>query len=295
MKPFSSLLLPLDGSRTAARSLGVALWLATRLDGVLHILSATPHERPAREALERLKVPREAWPRITLHQARQFPEEAVLDAASRVGADLLVMSARGEAANGEGQEPDPFKLLGHVTRWIVEQSAVPVLVTPMRYRERLPWTSALTPISGEFESDSALGVALRLAVALDFVIEVVHVVGGGQEAAGLAAEARYADAPHHEYPQRLQQLVRRLLPECGAAECRRITDVSLCRGDPGEELLRIIEEHGTSLLVMGWHGRFVRGHAGVVKQLLATTECPILLVKAARPAPFKLKVGGEIE
>jgi alpha,alpha-trehalose phosphorylase len=55
----------------AARALGCAVWLAARLGARLHILSATPQERPAREELTRLKVPGAHWPLITLHQARR--------------------------------------------------------------------------------------------------------------------------------------------------------------------------------------------------------------------------------
>lgn len=295
MKSFSSILVPLDGSETAAQCLGAASWLADRLDAELHVLSAVGHELPAREALERLKVPREIWPRVTLHQAAEFPEKALLEAVEQFGNDLVVMMARGEAAESEGLEDDPFKLLGHVTRWIVERCDAPVLVMPPHYRERLPWTSVLVPISGEFEADAALGVAVRLAKCAGLEVEVAHVVGAGDEQTGLAAEVRYADALHHEYPSRLQALVSRLLPECGPEECTCIRDVLLCRGEPGDELLGLIDEHDTSLLVIGWHGSFVQGHANVVKRLLASIECPVLLVKSAPPAPFKLKVGEEIE
>ncbi len=295
MKGFSSLLVALDGSELASRALGAAAWLAERLDAELHVLCAAREELPAQQTLERLRVPRAIRPRVTLHQAPGFPEKAVLEAIGSLGADLVIMSARGEAAEGDAAEDDPFRLLGHVTRWVAEQSRVPVLVVPSAYRERLPWTRALVPISGEFEADAALGVAVRLANAVGFAVEVAHVVGAGGEPAGLAAEARYADAPYHEYPHRLHELVSRLLPECGPDECECIENVLLCRGDPGEELFTLIEKHSVSLLVMGWHGRFVRGHAGVVKQLLATIDCPILLVKAAPRPAFKLKVGEEIE
>ncbi len=295
MKRYSSLLVALDGSERAACSLGAAAWLAERLDAELHVLGAAPDDLPAQEALDRLKVPRAIRPRVTLHQAPEFPERAVLEAIDDLGADLVILTARGEAAETEAADADPFKLLGHVTRWVAEHSRVPVLVMPSGYRERLPWTRALVPLSGEFEADAALGIAVRLANAAGFAVEVAHVVGAGNEPAGLAAEARYADEPHHEYPHRLHELVSRLLPECGPDECECIEDVLLCRGDPGEELFALIEEHAVSLIVMGWHGHFVRGHAGVVKQLLATTDRAVLLVKAGPRPAFKLKVGEEIE
>jgi beta-phosphoglucomutase family hydrolase len=59
MSLFPSILVPLDGSRLAARSLGCATWLAARLGARLHILSATPQVRPAREELARRQVAEE--------------------------------------------------------------------------------------------------------------------------------------------------------------------------------------------------------------------------------------------
>ncbi|MGH6628436.1 MAG: hypothetical protein ACREB3_01745 [Burkholderiales bacterium] len=46
---------------------------------------------------------------------------------------------------------------------------------------------------------------------------------------------------------------------------------------------------------MGWNGRFMTGHARVLKQLLLRFTGPVLLVKPAPGMPFKLKVGEELE
>ncbi|HEX5420224.1 MAG TPA: universal stress protein [Gammaproteobacteria bacterium] len=293
MKPFASLLVPLDGSRAAAESLGCAAWLAEQLTAELHVINATRDELPPREALERLKVPEEVRPRVILHQAAEYPEKAVVEAIEQHEAELVVMTARGAAVESGESRPQPPNLLGHVARSVAERSSVPVLLIPPRYRERLPWTSILVPISGEFEADEALALAVRLANALGLRVLVAHVVGAEDE--GLAATVRYADAPHHEYPNRLEELVSRLLPECTPEECACIEDVLLCRGDPGELLFKLAGERQVSVLVMGWHARFARGHSNVVKQVLTALDCPVLLVKAAPPAPFKLSVGEEIE
>lgn len=295
MNPFPSILVPLDGSATAAGSLGVATWVAARLGARLHILSATAQTLPARAELERLRVPEEYWPHIELHQAPAYPEESILAAIARHGARLVVMTARGETAEmPETAHPDPLKIVGHVARAVIEQSPVPVLLLPPAYRERLPWERALVPVSGEIEADEALTLAVRLADALDIKVHVAHVAGAKEGGEGLAAAARYADAPHHEYPGRLEELVNRALPQCTREECRRIEDVALARGDVAEELLKRIDEKGISLLVVGWHGRFMTGHARVLKHLVQVVTCPVLLVKPARRAPFKLKVGEEI-
>lgn len=296
MSLFASILVPLDGSRIAARSLGCALWLAARLGARVHVLSATPRELSAREELARLRVPEEHWPHIVLHQAPAYPEEAILAAVARHHAELVVMTASGEAAERAAAGiPDPSRIVGHVARAIIERSPVPVLLLPGNYREALPWTRVLVPVSGEAEADEALALAVRLAGALDLEVHVAHVADAAAGDESLAARARYADAPHHEYPRQLEELVARVLPRCAPEECRRIKDVVLCRGEVAAELGDLIDRKGVSVLVVGWHGRFMTGRARILKELIAAISRPVLLVKAAGHAPVRLNVGEAIE
>jgi nucleotide-binding universal stress UspA family protein len=297
MSLFRSILVPLDGSRTAARSLGCAVWLATRLGARLHILSATPHERPAREALTLLQVPEAHWPVVTVHQAPAYPEEAILEAVARYDVSLVVLTASGEGAEAPAavSVPDPDLVVGHVTRAVIERSASPVLLLPPAYREALPWERVLVPVSGEPEADDALALGVQLADALDLEVHVAHVADANTGNEGLAARARYADALHHEYPRQLEELVTRALPQCSPSECRRVTDLALCHGDVAAELLELIERRRISLLVLGWRGRFMIGRARVVKHLVQVIPQPILLVKPEPRMPFRLKVGEDIE
>lgn len=297
MSLFPSVLVPLDGSRIAARSLGCATWLTQRLGAKLHILSATPHALPAREALAQLQVPKEYWPHIMLHQAPEFPSEAILEAIKRHAVRMLVISARGEAAETDvsGQDVDPLKIVGHVTHSVIEQSPIPVLLLPPRYQESLPWKSLLVPTSGEAAGDQAVALAARLAAALDIKARVAHVTDGEAMDAGIEGLARYADAVHHEYPRLLEEFVTRALPQCSHAECACIEGISLCRGDVVSELGKLIREGGASVLIIGWHGQFMTGHARVLKQLLLNITGPVLLVKAPPAMPFRLKVGEELD
>jgi hypothetical protein len=70
--------------------------------------------------------------------------------------------------------------------------------------------------------------------------------------------------------------------------------VSLVRGEIASELLKLIREKGISLIVVGWHGRFMAGHAEVLKELLPVVTRPMLLVKPVPRPIFSLKVGEEI-
>jgi hypothetical protein len=89
--------------------------------------------------------------------------------------------------------------------------------------------------------------------------------------------------------------VRRALPHCAPEECRPIADIALCHGDVAAELRSLIEHKRVSVLVAGWHGRFMTGRARVLKQLLEVITTPVLLVKPAARGPFRLKVGEALE
>jgi nucleotide-binding universal stress UspA family protein len=292
---FPSILVPLDGSRAAARSLGCSTWLAARLGAWLHILSATSQVLPAREELARLKVPREYWPHIVLHQAPAYPEEAILAAVARHDVRLVVMTASGETAETVGGARAAPRIIGHVARAVIERSPVPVLLLPPSYREALPWERALVPVSGEAETDEALALAVRMANALNLEVHVAHVADPDAGDVNLAARVRYADALHHEYARQLEEFVSRALPHCAPEGSRCIEDVALCHGDVAAELLTLIERKRVSVLVVGWHGRFMAGHARVLKRLLQEIPTPVLLVKPAVRVPFRLKVGEDIE
>jgi nucleotide-binding universal stress UspA family protein len=292
---FASILVPLDGSPDAAEALGCAAWVAGRLGARLHVLSAAPDELPAPAALRRLGVTEEHWPLVTLHQATGGPADAILSAVARHRVDLVVMAARGAGAHeaGAAAAGAPGRLLGTVARAVAERCPVPVLLLPPGHRQRLPWRRVLAPLSGEADADRALDLAVRLAEALDLQVSVAHAAAAGEQA--MATRARYADALHHEYPHRLDELVERVLPAAGPGQVERIEDVALCRGDVAGEILEAIERRRISLLVVGWHGRFQRGRARVLKQLLRGVTVPVLLVQGGARPPIRLRVGDELD
>lgn len=292
MTMFPSILIPLDGSWTAARGLGCAAWLASRMGARLHILSATPRERPAREELERLHVPEEHWPLVELHQAPAYPQDAILAAIARHDAGLVVMTARGQAADEPAcREDEIAKRVGHVARAVLECCAVPVLLLPPGYREVLPWARLLVPVSGGVESDPPLVLAVRLAGALDLDVHVAHVADADCQDEELAARTRYSDAIHHEYCAQLEELVSRAIPMLAPEDCRRVRSIALARGDVAGELVRLMERGRISVLVVGWHGRFTTGRARVLKKLLFAVSTPVLLVTPRPPPAFRLVVG----
>ena len=283
---FRSLLLPLDGSTDAAKAAGCALWLAGKLHATLHVVHATDQPLPGREALERLRVPQAERAHVIVHQTAENPETAVVRAIDEHGAGLVVMSAKGESASAGAASKEP---LGSTARAVVERSRVPVVLLPVRYREALPWTSMLAAASGEPAADRALEVAAQLAAALTLRVTVLHAADGSP---GTGA---YADAPHHEYGRRLQEMVERGLAGCTTEEARCVHQVLLRSGDAGQALLDHVSSSDTSLLALGWHGALGRGRALVLKRLVEEAACALLLVRTAETSEARLKVGEEMD
>jgi nucleotide-binding universal stress UspA family protein len=288
MNPFSAILVPLDGSQMALHSLGCTTWLASRLGAQVHILNVG-EPLPEGEELQRLGVPEKYRSLFELHQVQGEADEEILAAVERYGIDLIAMTARGGSAGAAS--PGVPKVVGHVTRAVIEDTRVPVLLLPPAYEESLPWRSALVPISGDAATDESLTLALRLAHALDLSVTIAHVAdsagagGGGETGSGPYDEA------HHEYAQMLDEFVSRACALCSAEERRHITGFHLCRGEVAQELSHLIEHERLSLLVVGWHGQFMSGHAEVLKTLIWQARCAVLLVKPQPRDGFRLKVG----
>jgi nucleotide-binding universal stress UspA family protein len=233
-----------------------------------------------------LRLPQGERAHVVVHQPAENAEAAVLEAIAEHGVELVVMSARGESAAAGAALGER---LGSVAQAVIAASPVPVVLLPVHYREALPWRSMLAAASGEPTADHAIEAAARLAAALGLEVKVMH-SGDGPSGAGA-----YADAPHHEYARRLQEMAERGVSCCTAEEARCVQEVLLRRGDPADALLEHVAREGTSLLALGWHGALGSGRALVLKRLLEEAPCALLLVRAPEISPAQLKVGEEID
>jgi len=290
MSRFNSILLPLDGSPEAARGAGCALWLSEALGATLHVLHAAAQPLAEREALASLNVPTAGRGQVVLHQIAVHADAAVLEAITSYNVDIVVMSARGASASAG------LKLsqrLGTVAQAVIERSPAPVLLLPVHYRETLPWTSMLAAASGEMAADHALEAATQLAAALRLKVTVVH-VGDGPSSGEFASLGAYSDSAYHEYPQRMEELVKRGLMGCTSEESYFVDQVLLRRGDPAAVLLEQVKRHASSVLALGCHGELGMGRALVLKRLLEKAECALLLTRKAEKSMARLKVGREI-
>jgi nucleotide-binding universal stress UspA family protein len=290
MNRHMSLLLPLDGSREAAKGAGCALWLAEKLGADLHVLHAEAQPFSGKATLASLYVPVALQAHVILHQMDGDAAAAVLDAIANLNIDLVIMSSHGESVSAGRDLP---QYLGSTARAVLARTSVPVLLLPLRYRETLPWKSILAAASGEVAADQALEAAAHLATMLKLGVTIVHVEDGP------VTDGRplgtYSDSTHYEYPYRMQEMVERGLATCTPIECGCVEESILRRGDPATVLLQEASNRKSNVLALGWHGAFGTGHAAVLKQLLEQAECALLLLRTGESTKARLKVGREMD
>ncbi len=148
--------------------------------------------------------------------------------------------------------------------------------------------------AGVLSTDTRDLAALGRANTLDLKEHIVHVVDSETDETSATTLGRYYDQAHHEYLHMLNELVSSACALYSSEEMACIEGFSLVRGDAAREIFRLAKQRNASLIVAGWHGRFMTGHAQVLKSLCQTVSAPVLLVRPAAKPAFKLKVGEEI-
>lgn len=276
---FGSLLLPLDGSAESAKSAPCALWLAEQLGATLHVLHVGSEPLRTEQALEKLGIPLAGRPEIVVHQTNGDVVEEIVNAVDKHGIGLIIMSARGQSYSGENVQK---RRLGGTARHILERCDIPVILVPLHYRQVLPWQSMLAAASGDAAASQALEVAAQLAALLKVKVNVMHADAG--------STTRYADMVHHEYPQRIEEMVERGLAGCTHEECRQVEQALIRYGDPAKILLKQVALDNYSVLALGWHGSLDEGRALVLKHLLEQAGCVLLIIKGVSEAGSTLLI-----
>lgn len=198
------------------------------------------------------------------------PSEGILRTAREEGADLIVMGTHGHTGY------ERF-FIGSVTNRILHKSTVPVL-TICKPSHHFIHDDTERPIKIEqilcaldFDSNNKRIVELALSVAREYrsKIQFLHVIP--------TKEAEDWELVERSATRSFQELVE---PE-KETQCEiRFTVLS---GEPGNVILRTIEEGNVDLLVMGHHTRkpieelFL---GSVAKRMVTDALCPVLVARS---------------
>jgi nucleotide-binding universal stress UspA family protein len=213
-------------------------------------------------------------PHVREHMVTGRPADEILRCADEFKADVIVMSTHG--ASGVRK-----LVFGSVTERVLRNTYLPVLVTPGADRgpESLDtWMATikrvLVPVDFSDWTPQQVAIARGLAEALRSELLFAHVMPleGG--------------TGRLEVHQRLDALIRSVPAALRPA-------MTICRGEPAEEIARIARECETNLIVMGLHSSPKRRqHMGHITYRLLR-EAPVLVLAwpPARPGNTLLTRG----
>jgi nucleotide-binding universal stress UspA family protein len=292
----NTILLPLDGSPLAERALTYAALLARRSQARVVLVEAVQaHARPGADASEsQAEVTRgaEAYLKTAserlsaagvvaeAHVYYDNPVHAILDAAGRQRADLIVMSTHGRGGLSR-------MLYGSVADQILRRATVPVLLVPSIVEHAWPVEGPkrmLVPLDGSVFATEALQAAALLTDTRGAdltLLSVVQPIPYPLYGEGYAYVPYDEDAEVSEARQYLEAHAARL------REDGYTVTVEVAVGEPSKIIGEIARERGMDLVVMATHGTGGLGRVilgSVATGTLRHTTAPLLLVRPSAVA-----------
>jgi len=181
--------------------------------------------------------------------------------------DAIALGLRTTAAPG----------LGHVTRALLERPAAPLLLVRPGMRPLTTLRRLVVPLEGSPSASSAMLHADAALCARGREIVMLHVVTRSTpDERGSFPAPRIVDQEHYEWSAWQDEFCMRFsqCPEGGRHRvCMRV-------GEPAETIVKEAQAVAAELIVLSWNGSFAEGHGAVVKALLDTAPCPLLIVPA---------------
>ena len=270
-----TILVPLDGTSNAVAALPVARRFAELEGATLHIVHIGEPTASPNAVLEALGLTPEQLHGCVLDNAAGPPAVRILQLANEHRAILMVLCTHTAAAKARGA-------LGGVAQAVLRDAPCPiVLVHPDRGLK--PWAvrAILLPHDGTPTTAAAISPAAALAIRADAELSVLHIAEPQAQRStepGTFVTPRYVDQPQHEWPSWAREFLQRLavLGHCpAAARLRLILDT----GDPGTEIVRVVEKHGCDLVVLGWRGSMEAEHAATMRTVIRDCGCPVFIVR----------------
>jgi nucleotide-binding universal stress UspA family protein len=202
------------------------------------------------------------------------PAEAVLEVASQVGADLIVMGTHGRTGLRR-------LLAGSVAEAVLRRAPCPVLALsapePPLAGGRTP--TILHPTDLSDGAQAALEVARDLARDRGARLVLLHVLP--------VAVVHCRIVPLEPDVPAVRAALEGMAWQASGPDLKYPVEVRLTQGGAAAGILRVIRETGCSLIVMGTHGRSGLGRllmGSVAEAVVRGAPCPVLTVRARRRA-----------
>jgi len=167
--------------------------------------------------------------------------------------------------------------LGHVTQALLEHPTAPLLLVRPGMRPLTTLRRLVVPLEGSPSASTSMRHADDALCKRGREIVMLHVVTGSTpREQGSFPAPRIVDQEHYEWSAWQDEFCMRFsqCPEGGRHRvCLRV-------GDPAATIVKEAQAVAAELIVLSWKGSFAEGHGAVVKALLETAPCPLLIVPA---------------
>lgn len=214
------------------------------------------------------------------------PELGSADAQGLEIVDLVGEAADGLAGLVARAEVDAIAVglrtssrpgIGHVTEALLQHPSAPLLLVRPGMRPLTTLRRLLVPLEGSPSASSAMRHADDALCTRGREIVMLHVVTGSTPGErGSFPAPRIVDQEHYEWSAWQDEFCMRF-SQCPEGGRHR---VAVRVGDPARLIAEEAKSGGAELIVLSWNGSFASGHGAVIKELLDTAPCPLLIVPA---------------
>ena len=188
-------------------------------------------------------------------------EDALLGA---VGASDVIAAVVGARATPGGRRPT-----GHTALAVLQRTSKPTVVVPpdaVGVAPR-PFRRLLVPLEGTEESSRPVVDSLGPLIVTQVELLVLHVFTPD-------TAPRVLDRPRRDLELLGEEFRTRHSPYASRVEWRT--------GPIGARVIEVSDQHGTDLVVLSWSQDSSVGHATVVRDVLAASTIPVLLLPVGR-------------
>lgn len=285
---FKKILVPLDGSTNSEQVLAWLTGLAGRLEAELVLLAVADDGEPdaiARGAESYLKLQAKALQergvRIKTVVEPGKPADAILAAASRIGADMIAMATHRHHMIERG-------ILGSVTDSVLRSSTLPVLaVNPDGDHISSPKpatpSTLIVPLDGSQLAEESIPIALAIAAACEakiIFIRAVHLPG--YAVSGPGAEFYGMDFGVAGQRDEARKYLAKFVAQAESKGIEATAHAAL--GNAAGRILEDTRSVPDAMIVISSHGRggFKRMMLGsVADKIIRASHHPVLVLKHA--------------